>query len=70
MPKIFEARGRTWIKWEGGTKQPDDYNGGRVILASNEIVHPYQEDIPFDWEHTTSETGCLEPGCIVGYNPC
>lgn len=63
----FKARGRTWTAWQGGNKSPDDWNGGRVLLANGAICHPYQGDEEFDWEHYTSETGCLEPGCIVGY---
>lgn len=63
----FEERGQLWSRWVGGSKAPSDWNGGRVLLASGEIVHPYQEDGEFDWRHGVSETGCLEPGCIVGY---
>lgn len=65
--EMIYARGTHWTPWKGGPEAPKDWNGGRVLLASNEIIHPYQQDIPFDWEHDVSETGCIEPGCIVGY---
>ena len=64
---MYYARGQEWTKWRGGTAAPADWNGGRVILADDQIVHPYQSDEPFDWEHYASESGCIESGCIVGY---
>lgn len=65
--EVFSERGQLWTRWHGGTEAPKDWNGGRVLLACGEILHPYQSDIPFDWEQDVSETGCVEPGCIVGY---
>lgn len=67
--EVIYARGQDWTPWNGGDGAPADWNGGRVLLASEEIVHPYQSDEPFDWQHDVSESGCLEPGCIVGYVP-
>lgn len=51
----------------GSETAPSDWNGGRVLLADDTILHPYMTDSEFDWRHSASETGALEPGCIVGY---
>lgn len=55
--------------WHGGDSAPKDWNGGRVQLANGNMLHPYQTDDELDWRHYGSETGCVEPGCIVAYTP-
>lgn len=57
------------VPWHGGDSAPGDWNGGRVLLASGEVLHPYQTDDEFDWERSYSETGCIEPGNIIAYTP-
>jgi hypothetical protein len=54
--------------WHGGDAAPEDWDGGPVWLAGDEMCAPDADD-PFDWAHEGGELGCLECWCIVAYTP-
>lgn len=50
--------------WAGGDSAPEDWDGGPVLLADDQMV-----DDPFDWSRCGGECGCVESWCIIAYTP-
>lgn len=57
------------VPWAGGDSAPEDWDGGLVLLADGTYWQEDPEDGPIYWGRDFSETGCIEPGCVIAYTP-